>query len=447
MAMTNEDLEARDGREIASEVGPGWVSEGPASSIRRHARKDGSLIDVEIRGHVIDYHGRRAQISLMIDVTEQRQLEAQLREAAKIEAVGQLAGGIAHDFNNVLTAVNGYADLLATELGDDPRAEDAREIGRAGHRAVELTRQLLAFARRQKLAPRPVDVNAVVANVIPMLMRLISEDITLVTCPADGPAVVEVDPSQLEQVLVNLAINARDAMPGGGQLTIATAIQKADYRRRHHLRGPAVLLTVADSGSGMSRDVLSRIFEPFFTTKALTGTGLGLATVHGIVSQSGGEIWADSSVGKGTTFSILLPRSDRHPMAAPEIPQRLVSSDAGSTILVVEDDPEVRRFAVRTLEHHGHNVLVAASPSQGMALAESGDRIDLLLTDLVMPGGSGRDLAHRLLALRPELAVLFMSGYEAEHAIDLTEDGRSGFLAKPFGPDQLITRVREALSR
>ena len=240
-----------------------------------------------------------------------------MREAAKIEAVGQLAGGIAHDFNNVLTAVNGYADLLATELGDDPRAEDAREIVRAGHRAAELTRQLLAFARRQKLAPRPVDVNAVVANVVPMLMRLISEDITLVTCPADGPAVVEVDPSQLEQVLVNLAINARDAMPGGGQLTIATAIQKADYRRRHHLRGPAVLLTVSDSGSGMSRDVLSRIFEPFFTTKALTGTGLGLATVHGIVSQSGGEIWAESSVGKGTTFSILLPRSDRHPMAAP----------------------------------------------------------------------------------------------------------------------------------
>jgi PAS domain S-box-containing protein len=290
LAMTPDDVLAPESRTTESSDLPSGADLGQAS-MQRHLSRDGRLMDVEISGHELEFDGRRACVSLINDVTERRQLEARLRDTAKIEAVGQLAGGIAHDFNNVLAAVIGYADLLVQDLGEDPRAEDAQEIARAGRRAADLTRQLLAFARRQVLVARPVDLNDVVAGVVPMLRRLIGEDVTLSTHLAASPAIVMVDPSQLEQVLVNLAVNARDAMPNGGRVQVEVALQKATSRRRHHLRGPSVLLTVSDTGMGMSQEVLSHVFEPFFTTKASKGTGLGLATVRGIVSQSGGEIW------------------------------------------------------------------------------------------------------------------------------------------------------------
>jgi nitrogen-specific signal transduction histidine kinase len=403
-------------------------------------------MDVEVAGREIEFEGRRARVSLITDVTERRQLEARLRDAAKIEAVGQLAGGIAHDFNNVLAAVIGYADLLVDELGVDPRADDAREIGRAGRRAADMTRQLLAFARRQVLVARPVDLNEVVAGVVPMLSRLIGEDVALTTNLAPSPAIVVVDPGQLEQVLVNLAVNARDAMPHGGQLHVSVGLQKPSQRRRHHLSGPAVLLTVTDTGTGMSKETLSHVFEPFFTTKASHGTGLGLATVHGIVSQSGGEIWVDSSAGKGTTFSVLLPQSDREAVPTVVTARHAPRGMLSATILVVEDDPDVRRFVVRTLEQEHYTVLVAGSPAQAEALAASGEPIDLVLTDLVMPGGSGAELAQRLLARFPEMRVLYMSGYDPEPSLRLTPEQMAGFLAKPFGPEDLTARVREALS-
>jgi PAS domain S-box-containing protein len=445
LAMTPGDVLAPESGATESSDYPSGTDLGQAS-MQRHLSRDGRLMEVEISGHEIEFDGRRACVSLINDVTERRQLEARLRDAAKIEAVGQLAGGIAHDFNNVLAAVIGYADLLVQDLGDDPRAQDAQEIGRAGRRAADLTRQLLAFARRQVLVAKPVDVNEVVAGVVPMLRRLIGEDITLSTHLAASPAIVVVDPSQLEQVLVNLAVNARDAMPNGGRVEVDVAFQKATSRRRHHLRGPSVLLTVSDTGTGMSQEVLSHVFEPFFTTKASKGTGLGLATVHGIVSQSGGEIWVESTPAKGTTFSVLLPQSDREAVPVVSPIRHSTNSVAGATILVVEDEPDVRRFVVRTLEHERYTVLVAGSPGQAEALAASGERIDLVLTDLVMPGVSGAELAKRLLVRHPQMRVLYMSGYDPGPSFGLTPEQMVGFLAKPFGPEELTARVRDALS-
>jgi two-component system cell cycle sensor histidine kinase/response regulator CckA len=412
-------------------------------------RRDGST--VEVMATISPVRDERGEIVGVVqvqrDVSLERELEARLQQIDRLESIGRFAGGIAHDFNNVLTAINGYADLLAAELGDDPRADDAREIAHAGHRAADLTRQLLAFARRQVLSTRPIDIDAVVEGLEPMLGRLIGEDVTLVTQGSPSPAVVEADPSQLEQVLVNLTVNARDAMPDGGRLTITTSLPRADLRRRHHLSGPAVLLTVADTGTGMTREVLDHMFEPFFTTKASHGTGLGLATVHGIIAQSGGEIWAESSPGKGTTFSILLPRSTRaaEPLSAPA--HKPASRAMRATILVVEDDPDARRFAVRVLEHEGYDVLVAGSPGQAIALGRSEESLDLLITDLVMPGGDGRELARRLIADRPGLPVLLISGYDSSPTAEIPEDERLTFLAKPFAPNELIGRVREALSR
>jgi two-component system cell cycle sensor histidine kinase/response regulator CckA len=412
---------------------------------QKHRGRGGSVKEVEVIGHEIEFEGRLARISMISDITERRQLEARLREAAKLEAVGQLAGGIAHDFNNVLAAVVGYGELLVAELGADPRAEDAREIVRAGNRAGDLTRQLLAFARRQVLVPRPIDANEVVAAITPMLCRLIGENITLETKLATSPAVVEVDPTQLEQVLVNLVVNARDAMPNGGLVRLTVAFQGTSARRRHRLSEPAVLLNVADTGSGMTREVLSHVFEPFYSTKASKGTGLGLATAHGIVTQSGGEIWAESSPGVGTKFSILLPRSQREPIPL-TVPERgAVPRSPGARILVVEDDPAVRRYMERTLEREGFAVLVAASPRQAEALVTAGEDIDLVLVDLVLPGGNGADLAQRLLTLRPKARLVYMSGYDPGPTLQLVP-GRDRFLAKPFGPAELLDCVRGALA-
>ncbi len=437
-----EDIDAM----LASVAAPG---EGyRPSDLWRHRRKDGTIIDVEVSGHDILFNGRKARVIAAIDVTERRRLEAQLAEATRMEAMGHLAGGIAHDFNNLLTAVNGYAELLVTELGDGPLAEDAREIRRAGARAAELTRQVLAFASRQVLAPRPVDLNEVVGGVGQMLHRLIGEQIKLVLKHDREPAVVMADPGQLEQVLVNLAINARDAMPEGGTLQIGVShVPEADGLGSGSVSGPAVLLTVVDTGVGMDAETLAHAFEPFFTTKqAGAGTGLGLATVYGIVRQSNGEIWAESTAGAGTKVSVLLHRvqATPEPLARP-VP---VVSDtvAAATILVVEDEPAVRALVVSTLERAGYRVMVTASPAEAIALAEGLDApIDLLLTDLIMPGANGQALAERLLQKRPSMRVVLMSGYGAGLG-PITTDAPFHFIAKPFGRDELMTAVARVLS-
>ena len=413
----------------------------------RHVRKDGSLVYVEVSANDIDFEGQPARLVLVIDVTDRRRLEAQLAETARLEAMGHLAGGIAHDFNNVLTAVNGYADILIGELEGDERVESAREIKRAGARAAELTKQVLAFARRQVFVPRPVDLNTVVASVSQMLRTLIGEQIRLVSNLDSSPAVVLADPGQLEQVLVNLAVNSRDAMPGGGILEIRVRRVEDAAVFDREMSGPAVILAVADTGAGMSEATLARAFEPFFTTKEVgRGTGLGLATVYGIVRQSNGQVWAESAAGSGTKVSVLLPlvEATPEPIAAPQA--ALPEVGEGLCILAVEDDAAVRAFVVATLEHAGHHVLVAASPAQAAVLSEGlAESIDLLLTDLAMPGGNGRDLAARLLVRRPSLRVVLMSGYDAAPRDDLRDD-RFHFLAKPFGADELAAAVRQALA-
>jgi len=387
------------------------------------------------------------------DVTARRQLEDQLRQAQKMEAVGQLAGGIAHDFNNLLTAILGCTQLLLHATPpEDARREDVEEIKNAGLRAAELTRQLLAFSRRQVLAPKLLDMNSVVANMDKMLRRLIGEDVALVTELAADLGPVNADPGQLEQVLLNLAVNARDAMPQGGRLTIATAnvVLTEEYAERHHRLPPGqyVLLAVSDTGVGMDEATQKHLFEPFFTTKEVgKGTGLGLATVYGIVKQSGGYIWVYSEPGHGTTVKVYLPRvaGAAEPLPAAEAAPELRRGT--ETVLLVEDAAPVRTLARKSLENCGYRVLDAADGRAALDLsAHHAGGIDILVTDVVMPGMSGRELAERLAPLRPGMRVLYTSGYTDDAMV---HQGvlRSGvaFLQKPFVPESLARKVREVL--
>jgi two-component system cell cycle sensor histidine kinase/response regulator CckA len=403
---------------------------------------------------VHDEHGALSGvIGVATDVTAKEVLEAQLRQAVKMEAVGRLAGGIAHDFNNLLTAILSYADFLLTSLGvDHPAREDAEEVRRAALKAADLTRQLLAFSRRQVLQPKLLDVNAIVVEMEKLLRRLIGEDVTLRTSLAGGLGVVRADPSQLEQVIVNLAVNARDAMPRGGTLTIETADADADDVRAHGRvtvpSGRYVMLRMSDTGEGMDAATRARLFEPFFTTKEHgRGTGLGLATVYGIVKQSGGFIWVDSAEGRGTTFTVHLPRAEAAgaPAAAPT-PRRDARA-GGETILLVEDDEAVRDLTRRTLVGQGYRVLEAANGTEALRLAaEHQGPLDLLLTDIVMPGIGGRALAETLGASRPGTAVLFVSGYTEDEVIRKgAEVANLPFLQKPFSPATLLGRVRDVL--
>lgn len=388
------------------------------------------------------------------DITERKSLESQLVQAQKMEAVGQLAGGIAHDFNNLLTAILGNTELLLAGTDTaDPRREAIQEIGAAAHRATALIRQLLAYSRKQVMQARLVNLNTIVHEMGGLLRRVLGERIALrlELDPALGAVVT--DPGQMEQVLANLAVNARDAMPDGGTLTIATAnVSAAPPLRADEpaAPGPLVSLTVRDTGTGMDDHVLAHLFEPFFTTKELgRGTGLGLATAYGIVRQSGGQIQVRSRVGEGSSFTVCLPQVAASAVAEPEPPVRAETVPGGSeTVLVVEDEDAVRRLICRVLKAKGYHVLEAADAEAGLALAgERRETIDLLLTDLVMPGLGGAALADRLLELRPGLRVLFITGYAAtavERQGALAE--RSGLLEKPFNADQLARMVREVLA-
>ena len=389
------------------------------------------------------------------DVTERVQLEQQLRQAQKMEAVGRLAGGVAHDFNNILTAITGFADLLAEDLpASDARRQDALEIRKAAERAAGLTRQLLAFSRQQVLQPQVLDLNALLTELEKLLRRLLGEDIALVTRLEPALGRVKTDPGQLEQVVMNLAVNSRDAMPRGGKLTIETANVRLDdaYAREHYpaRAGPHVMLAVSDTGTGMTAEVQAHLFEPFFTTKEKgKGTGLGLATVYGIVKQSGGFVWVYSELGLGTTFKIYLPRVDEPGGVAAAAAALAPVGRGTETILLAEDEAPVRAVARQVLERHGYTVLEAPSAEAALDLVgRYSGPIHLLLTDVIMPGLSGRELAIRLAPLRPETRVIYMSGY-TDDAITRHGVLEAGlvYIQKPFTPELLARKVREVLDR
>ncbi len=418
-------------------------------------RKDGSLIWTLENAVLLPEERGDGEIveGTVVDVTDRRQLEEQLRQAQKMEAIGRLAGGVAHDFNNLLTAILGYSEIMLSQLGaDDPLREGAEEIRKAGERAASLTRQLLAFSRKQRLEPKVLDFNGLVVDVEKMLRRMIGEDVDLVTALAPDLGRVKADRGQLEQVLMNLAVNARDAMPRGGKLTIQTA--NANLEQTWGLGGfsvqpgPYVMVAVSDTGTGMDEATKSHLFEPFFTTKGQgKGTGLGLATVYGIVKQSGGYIWVYSEPNAGTAFRIYLPRYDE-PAAPKTAPAPLPGASRGrETILLVEDEEGVRALARKILAAQGYTVLEADGPRRALELLEqTGEPIDLLLTDVVMPEMDGSELASRAAVLRPATKVLFMSGYTDEAIAGrglIAEGGR--FLQKPFTPDVLAARVRAIL--
>ena len=390
------------------------------------------------------------------DVTERRALEQQLRQAQKMEAVGRLAGGIAHDFNNLLMVISGYSEFLLERIGADPTLRGhAQEIANAAERATSLTRQLLAFSRKQMLAPKIVDLNGVVTENVKMLTRLIGEDIDLVMVPGPDIGAVKADPGQIEQVIMNLAVNARDAMPHGGKLTIETAnvTLDANYARFHAPVKPGdyVMLAISDTGMGMDADTQAHIFEPFFTTKGLKGTGLGLSTVYGIVKQSEGYIWVYSEAGKGTSFKIYLPRFSATGEALATQPALAADADQPSpgheTILLVEDEENLRRLARQSLENQGYTVLEAPDGAAAIQISQAHTGpIHLLLTDVIMPGMNGRELANQISPTRPEMRVLYMSGYTENHiGHNGTLDEGITLLQKPFTLPALKAKVREVL--
>jgi PAS domain S-box-containing protein len=403
------------------------------------------------RGELIGYARILRDVTDKLRAEEElRQSEKQLRHAQKMEAVGQLAGGVAHDFNNMLTAIRGYTDLL---LEDDvapvERDEALREIRKAADRAASLTRQLLAFSRKQVLQPRAVNPNVVVGEMDSMLRRLLVGDVDLVTTLDADVDEITVDPAQLEQVVLNLVVNARDAMPGGGSITIETANVDLDqeFCRTHPTAqlGPHVVLTVSDTGEGMSEEIRRHIFEPFFTTKERgAGTGLGLSMVYGIVKQSGGHIWVYSEPGLGSVFRIYFPRSSTACAAPPSAVAAATPMDSDETVLLVDDEDGVRRMVATLLERQGYRVLTARDGVEAIEVSERhAGRIDLLITDMMMPRMHGKDVSERLAVVRPEMRTLFMSGYADDHIIDRgLLDARMSFIQKPFALSELIAKIR-----
>jgi len=432
----------------------GVTKQGSLAAESLWRRKDGKAITVRQTGRAVrDADGRVERFNVILeDITEHRQLENQLRQAQKMEAIGRLAGGVAHDFNNLLTAIFGYADLLREELPEGSSAhQDTEEIRKAAQRAAALTRQLLAFSRQQVLEPVVVNLNDLVEEFDKMLRRLIGEDVELRIVLAPELGNVRADPGQLQQVLMNLVVNARDAMPTGGKLLIETrnADLTEEYAELHPpaIPGSFVMLAVSDTGIGMDADTRTRIFEPFFTTKEKgRGTGLGLSTVYGIVKQSGGYIWVYSEPGHGTTFKVYLPRVDAPalPVSQPRETRTLAGTE---TILLAEDDEMLRPLAKGLLGRLGYTVLEAANAEEALgAAARHHGLIHLLVADVVMPGASGRELARRLAESRPDTKVLYVSGYTDDAIVrhGMLEPGLA-FLQKPFSPDTLARKVREVL--
>jgi two-component system, cell cycle sensor histidine kinase and response regulator CckA len=420
----------------------------------RWKRKDSSTITVRISGRAVASEDEPADVleAIAEDVTERRALEEQFRQAQKMEAVGRLAGGVAHDFNNLLMVISGYAEVILSKLEfEHPLSEKARAIQQAADRATTLTRQLLAFSRKQLLELKVVDLNAIVSDMERLLRPLIGENVDLVAKLAPDAGYTRADAGQLEQVLMNLVVNAKDAMPNGGTLTIQTEnilIDDSTRRGQTFIRpGSYVMLSVSDTGMGMDKETQSRIFEPFFTTKEKgKGTGLGLSTVYGIVKQSGGYVMVQSELGTGSTFHIYLPQvegtAEKH-----AAPAARVAAGGTETILLVEDEESVRQLVRDTLESKGYKIVEAGNGDEGIRAAVRYDgKIDLVITDVVMPGMGGRELAEQIVKLRPGTKVLFLSGY-AEDAIlsDGGIDNATAFLQKPFTLQNLSRKVREVL--
>ena len=436
-------------------------SEGfDVAGIWRHLKKDGTIIEVEITSHLLVFDGRKAELILAHDITERNRLQAallesedQLRQSQKLEAIGQLAGGVAHDFNNLLTAINGYSVLALRRVGDDhPIASYLEEIKKAGDRAANLTRQLLAFGRKQILQPLSLNLNEVVNDMSKMLRRLIGENIDLVTKLSPDLKQIKADPGQVEQVLVNLVINARDAMPAGGTLTIETSNTQLDgaYASKHVGVNPGryTMLAVSDTGIGMDQATQLRIFEPFFTTKEKgKGTGLGLSTVYGIVRQSGGNVWVYSEPQQGTSFKLYLPQIEAEAEASGVAAAGSVIKRGSETVLLVEDEDMVRNLATELLKENGYNVVEASGGEEAIRLSRSHkEPIHLLITDVVMPKMSGKDVARGLQVVHPEARVLFMSGYTDESIVHHgIVDSHIAFIQKPFSEPALMQKIRDVL--
>jgi hypothetical protein len=417
--------------------------DGAASLEARFRHRDGSWRMLESFGRNLSHvPGVSGLVVNSRDVTDRKRLEEQLHHSQRLEAVGRLAGGVAHDFNNLLMVITGYSQMLLDGMhAGDPARADLEQVVKASERATDLTRQLLAFSRRQVVRPAILSLNVLVHDMDRMLRRVIGEDIELIASFAPDLKTVRADPGQLEQVVLNVAVNARDAMPNGGKLTLETAnVQVTEEFARTHAApkfGHYAMLSMRDTGFGMDAEVLTRLFEPFFTTKE-NGTGLGLSTSYGIIKQSGGDIWVDSKPGQGTTFRIYLPVAEE--LAEPvEAPLESPALRGAETILLVEDEDGVRRVVETMLKRHGYNVISSASCSDAMSLAERyAGPIHLLITDVVMPGMSGRTMAESLTARRPETKVLYVSGYGGP----LESDISSGFLQKPFSTEELARKIR-----
>lgn len=423
------------------------------TNLWQHRKKDGTFISVECTAHSIDFNGRPARLVLVNDITQRQSLEEQLRQSQKMEAIGMLAGGIAHDFNNLLTAINGYSELVLKRMDPDDRFRGSiEEINKAGKRAAGLTSQLLAFSRKQVLQPKVLDLNRVVADIEEMLRRTIGEDIELRTGLAPQLWSTLADPGQIEQILLNLCVNARDAMPTGGHITIETRnvlLDEAFATKHLDVRaGPYVMLSVSDTGIGMTPEVKKRIFEPFFSTKPLgKGTGLGLSTTYGIVQQSGGSIWVYSEPGKGTTFKVYLPQAAQAERVADEALVTPTDLSGTETILLAEDEEIVRGLAIEALEMFGYKVLPASGGAEALEIArDHQEPIGLLVTDVVMPVMSGHELATEIRKLLPDLKVLYMSGYTDNSIVHHgVPDEGVHLLQKPFSTTDLAQRVRALL--
>ncbi|HWI68948.1 MAG TPA: PAS domain S-box protein, partial [Nitrospiraceae bacterium] len=428
---------------------------GGTRSTNDNVTKDGRTISCEwYNTPLVDEAGRVLGVaSLVQDVTERVALEERLRQSQKMEAVGRLAGGVAHDFNNLLTVILGYSQILAEGVPAGSRlAESTAQIKSAAHKASGITSQLLAFSRKQVLSPRVVNLNDIMMNLDSLLRRLIGEDIEVLTVPASDLGSVKADPGQIEQVMMNLALNARDAMPHGGKLTLETSNEQLDanYARNHQPvePGPYVMLAVSDTGHGMTPETQARIFEPFYTTKEVgKGTGLGLSMVYGIVKQSGGHIWVYSEPDRGTTLKIYLPRVDQ-PSETTGAEHRPGSIKRGTeTILLVEDDAQLRQLSSSVLAHCGYKMLVAATPEEGLEIFKAHHRdIRLLITDVVMPRMNGRQLAEQIMQISSDVRVLYISGYTNNAIVHYgVLDAGLWFLPKPFTLSALMAKVREVL--
>src|SRR6266403_1512709 len=447
-----EDHKIVEAAEAASQRGERFQAE------YRVVRKDGRVIWVSDTAVVVEGSDAHPLMEgIIVDITERKQLETQLQQARRMEAIGRLAGGIAHDFNNLLTIIKGYTELALNRPKISPELQaDVERIEDASERASTLVRQLLAFSRRQVLQPKLLDLNSIVMGLDKLLRRLMDEAIQMSTVTGKNIGTIKADPGQMEQVIMNLVVNARDAMPNGGRLTVETANVELDaaYASDHATVKPGqyVMLAVSDTGTGMSPETVAHIFEPFYTTKESgRGTGLGLSTVYGIVKQSGGYVWVYSEVGRGSSFKVYLPRVEQAPEALPAVKPSSGQEKGSETILLVEDQPQVRELARMALSEKGYTVLVASSPEDAESIcAKHGTEIHLLLTDLIMPGATGRELAKRLTARHPKMRVLYMSGYtfgittQTGMPSGLLEDGVA-FLQKPFTPSALGEKVREVL--